>query len=239
MPESKGLLLVFADLTPLISESEFNDWYDNEHVPLRIALPFFHSATRLIAADNQSPSWAAAYDLSSLEALSLPDYAKLALERSEREKNVLGKVKLERNMYELMESAPKTVKDGHSSAALKQGTLFILVSFDPSNEETEAELHRFYDTEHVPLLAKVPGWLRSRRFMLKESGTSGDKETYKTPPKFLAIHEYDNPNAMDTAEYKEATSTPWRNKVREGAARIERRVLKVYKNFEKLNQVSG
>ena len=32
----------------------------------------------------------------------------------------------------------------------------------------EAEFNRWFDEEHIPLLARVPGWVRSRRFVLKE-----------------------------------------------------------------------
>ena len=62
-------------------------------------------------------------------------------------------------------------------------------------------------------------------------GANVDAEAYQQPPKYLAIHEFDNPDPTSTEEWKEATSTPWRNKVVEGAQRVERRVLKVYKNF--------
>ncbi|KAM5531959.1 hypothetical protein V8D89_014359 [Ganoderma adspersum] len=32
----------------------------------------------------------------------------------------------------------------------------------------EGEFCRWYDEEHIPLLARVPGWVRSRRYVLKE-----------------------------------------------------------------------
>ena len=34
--------------------------------------------------------------------------------------------------------------------------------------EHVADFDRWYDEEHIPLLARVPGWVRSRRFVLKE-----------------------------------------------------------------------
>ena len=43
----------------------------------------------------------------------------------------------------------------------------------------EGEFCRWYDEEHIPLLARVPGWVRSRRYVLKEKlgvGTSKDED---------------------------------------------------------------
>jgi len=42
-----GLLLVTMEPTAAMQE-EFNDWYDQEHIPERIALPGFLSATRWV-----------------------------------------------------------------------------------------------------------------------------------------------------------------------------------------------
>jgi hypothetical protein len=36
----KGLLAVWADVDPEV-EAEFNEWYDKEHVPERLAVPGF------------------------------------------------------------------------------------------------------------------------------------------------------------------------------------------------------
>ena len=43
----------------------------------------------------------------------------------------------------------------------------------------EGEFCRWYDEEHIPLLARVPGWVRSRRYVLKEKlgvGTSQEED---------------------------------------------------------------
>ena len=44
----------------------------------------------------------------------------------------------------------------------------------------KAEFNRWFDEEHIPLLARAPGWVRSRRFVLKEvlgvEATESDQE---------------------------------------------------------------
>ena len=223
-------MFVSVELSASLPESEFNAWY-NEHIPLRAALPFFHSATRLIASDGEKPTWATAYDLESLSLLASEELSHLDLTRSDYEKDVISRFQfLERRMYEPLESAPRTVSPGHTSKALNPGQLVVLESFDVPSDK-EGDLHKWYDTEHIKMLSKVPGWLRSRRFVLREAGANVDNESYQKPPKYLAVHEFDNPDATSTEEWKAAASTPWSNKVGEGAQRSERRTLKVYKTF--------
>ena len=81
-----GLLFVFGEPGPSLTDVEFNDWYDNEHVPLRVADPTFSSWARLRQIDGPpgSPAWGAYYDLASYEATLVPPYSRLAATRSAR-----------------------------------------------------------------------------------------------------------------------------------------------------------
>lgn len=76
MTESKGLLLVTMEPQAL-SEEEFNDWYDTEHVPERGAMPGFLSALRYVCIQGW-PRYMALYDLVSLAALRSPEYLALS-----------------------------------------------------------------------------------------------------------------------------------------------------------------
>jgi len=49
-----GLLMVWADV-PANREDEFNRWYNEEHVPERLAVPGFLSAARYEAVRDSSP----------------------------------------------------------------------------------------------------------------------------------------------------------------------------------------
>ena len=70
-------------------------------------------------------------------------------------------------------------------------------------ESAEADMEAWYVEEHIPMLLAVPGWRRSRRYVL----TSGDG------PKYLSLHEIDSHASFDLPEYKAAISTPWRNRI--------------------------
>ena len=100
----------------------------------------------------------------------------------------------------------------------------------------EAEFNPWFDEEHIPLLARVPRWVRSRRFVLKEVlgqygtvvGQDGDERgsmdraservrkhggrgrevKEERPPKYLAVHEWTSIDAFQSRECRHATTTP-------------------------------
>jgi hypothetical protein len=72
-----GLLAIWNAITPE-QESQFNAWYDGEHIPERLALPGFLCARRYRDA-GAAHRYCALYDTNSLAALSSPEYmARLA-----------------------------------------------------------------------------------------------------------------------------------------------------------------
>jgi len=63
---------------PASLEEEFNDWYDHEHLPQRMRMPGFETGTRFVCLEGW-PRWLALYDLTSLAALSTPEYLSVSL----------------------------------------------------------------------------------------------------------------------------------------------------------------
>ncbi|KAJ3558547.1 hypothetical protein NM688_g864 [Phlebia brevispora] len=181
-----GYLLVYSDPGEKVSEDGFNDWYDNEHVPLRVEVPAFLSWHRWIADDNKTPKYAATYDLTSFEATQKPPYTTLAGTRSEREKRLIRDVDvLDRRTYELWGGLLPEPSSFYDPAKPAPYTVFVAVNVKPGTEDA---YNKWYDEEHIPLLSKVPGWIRSRRFVLKDWGQAGvqGEAGQKEPPKFLA-----------------------------------------------------
>jgi hypothetical protein len=82
----------------------------------------------------------------------------------------------------------------------------------------EDAFNTWYDKEHVPALARVPGVLCARRFR-----TSGDG------PKYLALYHLTAPEVIDTAEWTDASgSTPMPGKVREQISNRLRLICRKY-----------
>ena len=236
MAEPKGFLLVFAEPGPGVPEDEFHDWYDNEHVPLRIPIATFSSWARWEQIDGEKPSWGAYYDLESVEATAVPPYSTLAETRSDREKTILSKLALlDRRTYEVLPSNPATPPSSlYNPKKTPAYTVLVEAEVQPGHEE---EFNRWYDEEHIPLLAKAPGWLRSRRFVLRDEtciGADGVRRTEK-PPKYLAVHEWTTSTAekADSPEYKHAVSTAWREKVMATVTRKARREFKLWKEWHR------
>lgn len=67
-----GLLLVMTDVDP-VCESEFNRWYEEEHIRERLSIPGFLRARRFVAVEG-SPKYLALYDLTGPEVLQSEAY---------------------------------------------------------------------------------------------------------------------------------------------------------------------
>ena len=103
---------------------------------------------------------------------------------------------------------------------------------------TDDEFNRWYEDEHVPLLAKCPGWLRSTRFELVDSrdprDTASSAGNTANVSKYLACHEWQDERVVFASEeFRHATSTPWREKIMQSVdkATEERRRFKLWKQF--------
>src|SRR5580700_386874 len=191
------LLVVYSSPGP-VDLAEFTDWYDNEHVPARLATPGFGAVARYRATDGVKPDWLATY-LIKPGTLDTPAYKALWENASEREKRIMSSLStLDRRVYSLLSDARA---DGADDVAQDAGPAPVIMAVSMSvPPAVEPELAEHYEQEHFPLLVAVPGWRRARRYVL----TSG------TGPKFLSLHEVDSEAAFDEPGYKAAISTPWR-----------------------------
>jgi hypothetical protein len=200
-----GLLFVYTDPGP-VDIGEFHDWYDTEHGPARLTVPGIANCYRFAAADGLAPPWLATYDL-SLAALDSPEYKAVVAGASEREKSVMSNLAtLDRRVYELISDS------GPGPVGPPPAVLAVSLSVPPGQED---DLAAWYTDEHIPMLLDVPGWRRIRRFRLVEG----------TAPAFLSLHEIDGVSVFDEPGYREATSTPWRNRIVASAIGRERRVF--------------
>ena len=99
---------------------------------------------------------------------------------------------------------------------MSKGLLFA--SFDFSTAHAD-EFHAWYDKEHVPALAAVPGVLCARRF----------RTTNGSATKYAALYHLTEPGVQDSAAWKAASAaTPMPPAVRE---RISGRVRLVCRRY--------
>jgi hypothetical protein len=203
--------LLFVYSSPrTVDLAEFTDWYDNEHVPARLALDGFGAVNRFRAADFLVPEWLATYEVKP-GTLDGAAYKAVWEQASAREKRIMSTATIDRRLYSPISDSGAT---GEAPPVLMAVSMSV-----PAG--TEADMEAWYVEEHIPMLLAVPGWRRSRRYVL----ASGDG------PKYLSLHEIDSHASFDLPEYKAAISTPWRNRVVESAIGRERRVFELHKSF--------
>ena len=74
--------------------------------------------------------------------------------------------------------------------------------------EHEAEFNRVYDTQHFPMLSKVPGVLRAERYRLEHSS---DPATAR----YLTLYEVESPAVMQSHAWQTAAEFgDWIKKIR-------------------------
>ncbi|KAJ6607483.1 hypothetical protein B0H10DRAFT_2071477 [Mycena sp. CBHHK59/15] len=228
MPEQQGLIFVYLEAGPDVKETDLNDWYDNEHAPLRVTVPGVETAIRYKATDSQTPTWLTLYDVESPETANSEAYKALRSRASDNEKTILAKIGgLSRRTYALL----GTFIHPDTTAESLPSRYVVAVSLEVKPEH-EDDFNKWYNQEHMDLLSKVPGWKRGRRYAIVDSNQRGEL-TNKPISKYLALHELDNNGFAETPEWKLALSTKWRDRVMENVVRRELRVFELLKVFRK------
>lgn len=155
----QGSTILFSEMTPQpASEAAFNDWYDTEHIPLRMACPGFASAQRYRA--TASASYLAVYEMGKAGDLKTPEYAKVKGDPSAQTRKMLGSV-AGFTRYICNQSVEQR-RVGLSVDPLSAPLLFA-VFFEVPPAHRVAFAH-WYDREHLPRLLECPHWWMARRF---------------------------------------------------------------------------
>jgi hypothetical protein len=204
-----GLFYVYTE-PGSVDEAEFHDWYDHEHGPARLTVPGFGRAYRYRALDEQKPPWLALYELDRPDVIDSPEYKALGAKASDRDKSVgAALATLDRRVYEQIS------EDGSPVGRPAPVILAVALSVPEGSED---DLAAWYTEEHIPMLLKVPGWRRIRRFRLTRALDGPG-------PEFLSVHELAGPEVLEDPGFLAAVSTPWRDRVVASALRRERRVF--------------
>jgi hypothetical protein len=152
---AKGILIAAMDFTG-VAEDEFNDWYDLEHIPERQRVPGFLACERWIGAYNPKIS-VATYELDNVDVLKGPGYRAIGGDNlSVWSKRVTARVKM------LMRYEGAQIPPGDEAAP--NGAAGLLVNAMSVAPEHEHEFNEWYNAEHIPALAAVPGTLCARRY---------------------------------------------------------------------------
>ncbi|KAJ3559321.1 hypothetical protein NPX13_g9548 [Xylaria arbuscula] len=214
---------------PGLPTEQFHEWYNNEHGPTRLKLPqVFTNGLRYQAKDGEKPTFLATYDVTSMSHLDTETYTCLRANRSSREAETIGQVDVTRYFWDLVhtEQSPQFVPIDELSDEEAESLTLVAVQLKPNDvPNVEEEIVNWYKEDHMGMLAKVPGWLRSRVFKLS-SLEKGE------PTKFIGLHDYRKENGLGGPEYIAATQTPRTKELyAKYATRISRREFSLFYVF--------
>jgi hypothetical protein len=188
------LLAVYAGI-PREIEDDFNNWYNQQHVPERLAIRGFQSATRYESIKGE-PKYLAFYELDDASVLESSDYLALRNKADDWDNRIMPRFQVEaRTVYE------NIVTCGEASDPHAPFLLSVRLDIAP---EVEADFNEWYNVDHLPKLSAVPGVHGARRYRK----LSGNGTTY------LALYEFDNEQVTSTEAWAKAANTEWTKKMR-------------------------
>jgi hypothetical protein len=191
---AKGILIAAMNIANA-AEDEFHDWYDTEHLPERQRVPGFLLCQRWIGADDRKVS-VATYDLETIGVLQSPGYQAIGGENlSPWSKRVTSRVE------RLMRFEGDQILPGDRLPPDNAGGLLLnAMNVAP---EVEAEFNEWYNSEHIPALAAVPGVLCARRFRAPSANR-----------RYVALYHLATPDVQAGAAWKSAADSDWTRKLR-------------------------
>jgi hypothetical protein len=191
---SSGILYVTSQVQPR-SQREESGKYPNESGISRLPSPSRYYEYQ--ATDNEKPSWLSVYEY--YDSSNLP--AQDELHETETPSNPSS----EMTVYYHVSS--RQSPEVNMESLRPGGVVLIAVTMTLQDvDNNEIEFDRWYEEEHIDLLSKVPGWLRTRRF--KSSSASRGSDVM-----YLALHEYNTTCGLGGPEHRAAMSTSWRNDI--------------------------
>jgi hypothetical protein len=191
---AKGILIAAMDFSAA-PEDEFHDWYDLEHIPERLRVPGFLNSDRWIGSDNPKIS-VATYDLDHVGLLHSPAYLEVGGDNASPWTRRTAKFRKLILRYEGEQLVPGERTAPPDAAAL------LLIGLNVASQH-EHEFNEWYNSEHLPALAAVPGVLCARRYR----GTGA-------PQRYVALYHLRASEVSRSAEWRKAADTPWTQKLR-------------------------
>jgi hypothetical protein len=189
MVKKKGtaLLIVFTDVD-IEHDAEFNQWYNQEHLPERLSAPGFMDGARYEALKG-GPRYLAVYELESADALKTDEYLRQSGNPTpwtqRMSPNVVGR-NMVRNVYTQIYpgQSDSDILGRGMAPALQIGRMDV-----PGN--IEAKYNEYYDTVRTPANLEVPGCIAVRRYNAVEG-----------EPKYVTVYEFEHEKVPETQEWE-------------------------------------
>jgi hypothetical protein len=188
MPNKKGtgLLMVWVDI-PIEAESEFNQWYNEEHIAEITSIPGVLNAARYEAVKS-GPKHLACYELETASVVGSPAWndRKPSEWAQKIGPRIIG-TNFINNVYEMVHpsSLTESITQSDMAPALQIGRM------DPVQGK-EKEWNEWYSTVYVPNYEKVPGCIRGRRW-----------KCVKGNPSYAVVYEFQDEHVSEQPEWEQ------------------------------------
>ncbi len=212
-----GLLMVWADIDPEF-ETEFNRWYDEEHLPRMLAISGFLNAGRYEAVKG-GPKYLAIYELEDHNVLRSSAYLDSQKYQPSATRQKSGTSRIGRNF---LRNAYRQIFPVHTNPieqTVEMAPVLQMGRIDVSSV-VEEEFNDWYNTVYIPGYLTVPGCINARRYVAVEG-----------QPKYLTLYEFEHVGVPESEAWNRTRdSNPWTRRVRpylrhdEGSPGVYRRI---------------
>jgi hypothetical protein len=211
-------------------EAEYNKWYQNTHIAQRLAIPGFLYARRFKIIEGApkglfvpgEANHLTLYDLADTRVLKEEQYRQL----SQKEAS------LPPDSFEVITpKLPKFARGVYEQIYPTQGeytppaTKFVFLIGHEVPRNRQQEFNAWYNTEHIPTIMQVPGFVTARRFILAEREFPQWLGPGGSLPKYLTLYDIESEHIFETEEFKKAHVSPWSAWVRSW---FTRKMLAIY-----------
>lgn len=204
----RAIVLAYYEDVPSDIEARWHHSYDTQRIPSRLSLPGFRAARRFEVYEGQG-RFLTLYELDDVGAVASD--AHRALERQEQDapEDVLGcppsiRPRCQAGTYRQI--FPDTTYE------IPDTGYFLLIAHDiPSTREEE--FSAWYNTEHIPTMFRVPGFVTARRYRLY-APYGPELPGLPSNPQFLTIYDLENRDVLKSQIFLKLRESPWTNWVR-------------------------
>ena len=200
------LLFAFSHITNhSLTDETYNEWYDAVHIPDLLKTSGITRAYRYRNTTSDPPPYLAIYPttiafLQTPEVMSIP----MSSDMLPASHYLFDIVSYDTRHYKHIQTfEPPNIKPGPAP-------LLIVAAITPmhAGDDSDKDMDKWYRTEHLHDLAKVKGYRRTRRYELVWHGRVPDKgEKQEAPPRFLAMHEFEE--GFDMGDVMKTAATDW------------------------------
>ena len=176
-------------------EGTFNEVYDTEHIPAFLKIPGMARATRFRTSNVSQPRYLALYEIESPDVLDSPEW-KIARDLGRWPNEVRAHTMNRRHAIYSWVGGNKELQ--HTTRYI----FWAMMDVEPHKEALFSDL---YESEHIPLITKLPGVVNAVRY----------KTSKEDHPAYLAIYEVEREDiASSDAWWAAADTGQWKPEVR-------------------------